>query len=473
MSIAEKYYPNQPTEPKVVTSAVPGPESKKQIETLGKVFDNRHAYFIADYDKSLGNYIADVDGNLFLDLYAQIASNALGYNNPALIEAAKSPEVIRALVDRPALSNFPGKDFANILSAILKGAPKGQTKFWPGLSGADANELAFKAAFMYYQAKKRGYNSAFTTEEEDSVMKNQAPGSPELAVLSFKKAFHGRLFASGSVTASKPIHKLDFPAFHWPKAEYPAYKYPLEENVEENAKEDKRCLNIVEELIKTWHIPVAALIIEPIQSEGGDNHGSAAFFQGLRDITSKYGVVYIIDEVQTGLAATGSLWAHEHFNITPPPDLVTFSKKMQSAGYFFHDDEFIPDKPYRQFNTWSGDSARMTITGAIIKEVLDHDLTSQTAKVGDYIYNGLTKLAEKYSEDINNLRGKNRGTFIAWDFKTSKERDEFIQQSRLRGVNIGGCGATAVRLRPSLTFGTKEADIFLSITEAVLANKHN
>lgn len=120
-----------------------------------------------------------------------------------------------------------------------------------------------------------------------SCMNNASPGTPDLSALSFTSAFHGRLFGSLSLTRSKAIHKLDIPAFDWPAAQFPQLKYPLEEHVEENAAEEKRCLEAVEQIIKEWKNkrPVAALIVEPVQSEGGDNHASPEFFQGLRDVT--------------------------------------------------------------------------------------------------------------------------------------------------------------------------------------------
>ncbi|SCV02577.1 LAME_0H02960g1_1 [Lachancea meyersii CBS 8951] len=469
MSVCTQYYPDEPTAPVVKTSAVPGPESVKELESLGKVFDARPAYFMADYEKSKGNYIVDADGNTYLDLYAQIASIALGYNNPKLIEAAKSPEMIRALVDRPALGNFPSKDLTPILQKILKFAPKGQDKIWSGLSGADANELAFKAAFMYYRAKERGYNKDFSSEENVSVMKNAQPGSPHLAVLSFKKAFHGRLFASGSTTCSKPIHKLDFPAFEWPHAEYPHYQFPLTENDAANRAEDDRCLKIVEHLITSWSIPVAALIIEPIQSEGGDNHASKYFLQSLRDLTLKHGVVYIVDEVQTGVGATGKAWCHEWADIQPPVDLVTFSKKFQSAGYFFHDPLFVPNKPYRQFNTWCGEPARMIIAGAIAQEVQDQNLSAQCARVGDYLFGKLEALQSQYPEKFQRLRGQGRGTFIAWDLPSGAERDALLKSLKLKGCNVGGCAELSVRLRPTLSFEEKHADIFVDALSKAVA----
>lgn len=471
MSISSTYYPEEPSEPLVVTASVPGPESVKQLAELAKVFDTRSSYFLADYEKSLGNYIVDADGNKFLDLYAQIASIALGYNNPVLIKAAQTPEMIRALVERPALGNFPSADLQKQLERLLKFAPKGQNHIWSGLSGADANELAFKAAFMYYRGRERGFDAKFTELENTSVMENHAPGSPDLAVLSFKRAFHGRLFATASVTCSKPIHKLDIPAFDWPHADYPVYKYPLEANEATNQLEDERCLQDVEYIIKTWKCPIAALIIEPIQSEGGDNHASKFFLQSLRELTLKYGIVYIIDEVQTGVGATGILWCHEYAEITPPVDLVTFSKKFQSAGYFFHDPKFIPTATYRQFNTWCGDPTKMIIAGAIGEEIIEKKLVKTCSRVGKYLFDKLLQLQTQYPNQFQNLRGKNRGTFIAWDLKDSSARDGLLYQLKLNGCNVGGCAEKSVRLRPTLTFEEKHADIFIEALKKSLKQK--
>lgn len=149
--------------------------------------------------------------------------------------------------------------------------------------------------------------------------------------------FHGRTFGALSCTHSKPVHKLDVPAFDWPIANFPRYKYPLEENVRENQEEDKRCLANVSELIEKWEkkgMPVAGIIVEPIQAEGGDHHGSPEFFQQLQKIAKSKGVALLIDEVQTGGGPCGSIWCHEQFNLLSPPDLVTFSKKMLTGGFY-------------------------------------------------------------------------------------------------------------------------------------------
>lgn len=127
---------------------------------------------------------------------------------------------------------------------------------------------------------------------------------------------------------------------------YNILEYPLEANAAHNRAEEDRCLAEIEGLIKSWPIPVAAVIIEPIQGEGGDNQASSYFYQQLRLLTKRTGTLMIVDEVQTGVGATGKFWAHEYWNLPSPPDFVTFSKKMQAAG-FYHNLELRPSHPYR------------------------------------------------------------------------------------------------------------------------------
>ena len=366
-----------------------------------------------------------------------------------------------ATVNRPALGNFPSHDWADILeTGILRKAPKGLNQVFTAMAGSDANEIAYKAAFMWKRRQERGGGDVdFTQEEMMTSMKNEQPGSPDLSILSFATGFHGRLFGSLSTTRSKPIHKLDIPAFPWPQASFPHLKYPLADFEAENAKEEQRCLDEVENLITTWPHPPAAVMVEPIQSEGGDNHASPAFFQGLRDLTTKHNILFIVDEVQTGIGATGKFWAHEHWNLDAPPDMVTFSKKAQTAGYYYGRDDLRPNKPYRQFNTWMGDPSKAILFRAIVDEVDRLDLVQNTAQTGEYLYGGLTALAERFPGQIQNLRGGGQGTFIAWD---SPKRDQFLKMGKKHGVNIGGSGERAVRLRPMLIFQPHHGEFSLS-----------
>lgn len=208
------------------------------------------------------------------------------------------------------------------------------------MCGSCSNENAYKNIFIWYQNKKRNY-APYTVEEEQSCLMNQKPGCPDLAILSFNNAFHGRTLGVLATTHSKSIHKIDVPTFDWPIAPFPLYKYPLEDNVAYNKAEDAKCLAVVEELIQTWAKkgkPVAGITIEPIQSEGGDNEGSPEFFQQLQKIAKKNDCALLIDEVQTGGGPTGKFWCHEHFDLPSPPDFVTFSKKMQLGGFYHNPD---------------------------------------------------------------------------------------------------------------------------------------
>lgn len=467
-SVTASYFFEEPKNPIFQTETIPGPKSIALNKELGEVYDNHATYFVTDYFNSLGNYISDADGNKLLDVYCQISSIALGYNNPELIKSAKSDEMVNAIVNRPALACFPSTNYKQILEeGLLAAAPPGMDKIWTSLSGSDANETAYKAAFMYQHAKLRG-DKAFTEEELATCMENKTPGASDMSILSFDKGFHGRLFGSLSTTRSKAIHKLDIPAFPWPRAPFPQLKYPLENFETENRDEEQGCLYQLESIIENSPSQIAAIIVEPVQSEGGDNHATSFFFQGLRDITKKYGILFIVDEVQTGVGASGKMWAHEHWNLTTPPDMVTFSKKFQAAGFYFSNPDLQPKLPYRQFNTWCGDPSKAILAKAIYQEIVKSNLVERTAEVGDYLFEKLLSILSRFPDKVFNLRGKNYGTFIAWDCSSTDLRNKILAASREQGLNMGGCGDQSIRLRPTLLFEKEHADIFLGILESVL-----
>ncbi|GAA5934965.1 4-aminobutyrate transaminase [Sporobolomyces koalae] len=471
-------FPTEPSQPHVKSSAIPGPKSVEASKVIDSFQDNRTHVVVADYAKSRGNYLVDVDGNEMLDVFAQIASISIGYNNPELLKLAKTDEFAIASMNRPALGSFPNAEWSQTIhDGLLSVAPKGTPHLFTQMCGSCANEGALKAAFMAYRARQRGESNqqGFSADELSSCMKNSTPGTPDLVALSFKSAFHGRLFGSLSLTRSKAIHKLDIPAFDWPAVTFPKIKYPLEEFEAENAESESRAIAEVEECIIEWAKKgknVAALIVEPIQSEGGDNHASPNFFKALRTITREHGVFLIVDEVQTGVGATGTFWAHEKWNLQHPPDFVTFSKKMQAAG-FYHAAETRASLPYRNYNTWMGDPIRALQAREMIKFIDQHNLVQHTAEIGSKLFDSLATFASQHPRVMQNLRGKNEGTFISFDCDTPETRDRFVGEMRKVGVVMGGCGDRAVRLRPMLIFGEKQLAVFLDKMEGVLQSlKH-
>lgn len=177
---------------------------------------------------------------------------------------------------------------------------------------------------------------------------------------------------------------------------------------------------------------------------------SPEFFRQLQALCKKHDALFIVDEVQTGVGATGTFWAHEAWHLPTPPDIVTFSKKFQAAGFYMHP-RLRPGQPYRLYNTWMGDPVRAMQAAKIVQEIKNNNLLDNVKEVGQYLQDHLKKIPK-----VENVRGQ--GSFIAFDMDG---RDAFLTEMRQRGVNMGGCGEKTVRLRPMLTFQRHHADILL------------
>ncbi|KAI4462033.1 aminotransferase [Holotrichia oblita] len=464
---ATSFVASEPKEPAV--KQLNGDVHQKMLKDLSNIQYTGGVQFFADLEKSAGNYLVDADGNVFLDCYMQIASLPLGYNYPSLFNVFKDDTKMKMLVNRTALGVYPPTNWGNYLSDILMSvAPPGLKNVQTHMCGTCANEQAFKHIFISHAREKRA-GSNFSEQELTSSMLNKPPGSPNVAILSFKGGFHGRTTGSLSATRTKPIHKIDFPLFsHWPAIPFPNYKYPLEENVRENKAEDQKCLEIFEDTIeqqKRAGYPVAGVIVEPIQSEGGDHEASPEFFQNLQALCKKLGVSFLVDEVQTGCGATGKMWCHEWFNLPSPPDIVTFSKKMQFGGYY-HTVEMQPDKPFRMFNTWMGDPARLFLLEEVLNVMKTKDLIENVRKVGDRTLKGLVEITKEFPNLIHSPRG--RGLLLAITAKDTKLRDAILGKMKAKGILMGGCGDEAIRLRPALIFQDHHSDIFLDRLREVL-----
>ena len=207
-------------------------------------------------------------------------------------------------------------------------------------------------------------------------------------------------------------------------------------------------------------------MVEPIQSEGGDNHASADFFKGLQQLCRKYGAFFIVDEVQTGGGGCGTMWAHEAWDLPTPPDIVTFSKKLHTGGFYMKQN-LVPKDGYRIFNTWVGDPLRLKLLDATLSVIRKDLLLKRVQKSGKILMDGLSSLQKRYPNQMSNTRGM--GTFIAYDLPDDAYRAKFINSCMQRGVLIGGCGVRSIRMRPALIFGDTECEIYLDTLEQVLA----
>jgi len=451
-----------------MNTQVPGPKSAALKEKLVEMQEMSSVTFFADYDRSQGNYIVDVDGNTYLDCFMQIASIPLGYNHPAILSALRDERNLSALANRPAMGHFPNFDWVDRLKASMMAvAPAGMTQVYPMMCGTCSNENGIKMIFMRYMHEQRGGRTAFNEEELSSTLKHQAPGSPSLSMLSFSNGFHGRTIGLLSCSNSRPIQGVDIPSLPWPKAAFPAYKYPLENYVAENKAEDERCLADMEEKIVQATkdgCPVAGVICEPIQAEGGDHHGSAEFFQGMERVCRKYNISLMMDEVQTGGGATGKMWAHEHFGIQP--DVVSFSKKMLSGG-IYHKLSHRPPHPGRILNTWVGDPHKTVLLEQVVKMIQQDSLLDLVTETGKIMQDGLKELEARYPALLSASRGM--GTMCAINVKDAPTRDKILTELRQSGVHLGACGDATIRFRPALIFAPRHAHIMLDKMDSLLA----
>lgn len=445
-----------------VLTAIPGPRSEELRARHGRYQDARTVHLYQDAKRSLGNYLVDVDGNVILDVYGHIAALPVGYNHPDLLAAWHDGRFDWAAGYRPALGIAPPAEWVDLVErTLMRIAPKGLGKLVTVTTGSEAVENAIKAAFIRLARRRRGGAAASDAELAASML-NAQPGVNAFKIVSFEGGFHGRSLGALSLTRSKPIHKLDIPAFDWPMIPFPALRFPLADHAAENRAAEARSLEALEAVFAVHSEDVAAVIVEPIQGEGGDRHASASFFRELRRRTSERGVALILDEVQTGGGATGTLWAHEAFGLSEPPDIVTFSKKMQLGGYYCRD-EFAPAEPFRIFNTFLGDPLRGAQLEVILEIIEKGRLLENVKATGAWLLTALEDLAIRYPALLSGARAQ--GTFAAIDAPDAATQARLLAALRARGLEVGGSGARSVRFRPALVLLPRHAAEAMSILE--------
>lgn len=440
--------PGEPERASMKT-AVPGPRTEELRARHGKHQDARTVHVYQDAQKSIGNYLVDVDGNVMLDIYGHIAAVPVGYNHPELMAALRSGRFDWAVGYRPALGVAPAPEWVDLVErTMMRIAPRGHTKVMTVTTGAEAVENAIKAAFVRKARLLRG-GAAPSAADLAACMENAQASANAMQVVSFEGGFHGRSLGALSLTRSKAIHKLDFPAFAWPKVPFPDVRHPLAEHAAENRAAEARSLEALEAAMKAGNGNIAAVIVEPIQGEGGDRHASASFFAEIRRITRAHEAAFIVDEVQTGGGTTGAWWAHEAWGLADPPDIVTFSKKMQLGGYYSTEEYAVPEA-YRIFNTFLGDPFRGAQLEVIIEIIEKNGLLAATRENGVLLVKELSALASRHPGLLSGARGV--GMFAAIDVRDAPTQVKLLDALRQRGLEVGGSGTRSIRFRPALVF---------------------
>ncbi len=430
-------------------------DSKNVRAVLGKHILADGYEPVMDMEKSHGSWLVDErDGSEYLDMFSMFASGAVGYNHPDIL--AGKDRLAAAALYKPTLSDIYNVQYAEFVEAFSNTAiPEylPHTFFIEG--GALGVENALKVAFDW------------------KVRKNMENGKGEKGgkIIHFKQAFHGRTGYTLSLTnTSDPRKTMYFPKFDWPRIDNPKLSFPLtEDRLEEVKLAEKSSLDQIKAAITNNPDEIAALIIEPIQGEGGDNHFRDEFFVALRQICDENEMLFIMDEVQTGIGITGKWWAHQYNSVKP--DIISFGKKTQVCGLLAGKrveevDKNVFSESSRINSTFGGNLADMVRFHIILEIIEKENLIENANNMGAVLKKELQFLSEEFPAYVTNPRGL--GLFAAFDLPSQTERDKVINGLLKNKLLMLPSGDEAIRFRPHLNVTSEDLKTSIDIIKSTI-----
>jgi L-lysine 6-transaminase len=412
---------------------------------------------VLDLKRSAGSTLYDArSGKRYLDFFTFFASSPVGLNHPKLFEPDFTARLLYAAANKPSNSDVYTVEMAEFLETFSRvGIPSYLPYAFFVSGGALAVENALKTAFDW------------------KVRKNFARGHREErghAVIHFRQAFHGRSGYTMTLTNTDPTKVRHFPKFAgWPRISNPFLRFPLTaESLADVEERERQAVREMETAFAADPDGIAAIIIEPIQGEGGDNHFRREFFLELRRLADEHEALLIFDEVQTGVGMTGAMWAHQHF---VEPDIISFGKKMQVCGILAgrRIDE-VTDNVFRMSSrinsTWGGSLVDMMRAQRYLEIIEEERLVDNAARMGAHLLGRIQAITEAYPALASNPRG--RGLFCAFDLPSAAQRAAVVARAYERGLIILGCGERSIRFRPALAITRDELDEGLAILTGVL-----
>lgn len=450
-----------------MNATIPGPRAAALVARDQKVFApcmGRVYPFVMEH--GLGCEVWDVDGNRYLDFNAGIAVVSAGHSHPQIVRAIQEQATRFIHMAATDFYNEPMVMLGEKLVATMP--PEHDWQVFLANSGTEAIEAAIKLA--RYVTGRQG-------------------------VIAFFGGFHGRSYGALSLTASKPVQRRGyFPLVPGTFHAFYANPYRPPFGVDPS-RVAEACLSYIEDtLFRTVAPPhdVAAIVVEPIQGEGGYVVPAPGFLCGLRRLCDQYGIMLILDEVQSGVGRTGTMWAFEQE--CPPhaagacaacgraqptgcvPDILATAKGLGGGvpiGAIVARKEFTALwEPGSHGNTFGGNALACAAANEVV-DLVRHELAANAARVGAYLMQGLRDLQQRY-EVIGDVRG--RGLMIGIEFVRDRETREparalaqrTMEEAFRRGLLILTCGASAIRLCPPLVLTEAQVDEGLMILEAAL-----
>jgi 4-aminobutyrate aminotransferase len=432
----------------LIKTPLPGPKAHALIQrdalVVSPSYTRGYPFVMA---RGEGAWVEDVDGNVFLDCAAGIAVNSTGHSHPT---------VVAAIVDQAQkFLHMSGTDFyyepqVRLGEVFAEIAPFGGPKrsFFSN-SGTEAIEAAIKLA--RYHTKRHG-------------------------IVAFMGSFHGRTLGALSLTSSKALQRKGFGppmagAYHTQYAT--CYRCPVGERPDTCQAE---CLDMLEHQVLVHLVSpdeVAAVLVEPIQGEGGYVVPASQFHQRLRELTRQHGMLLLVDEVQSGMGRTGKMFGIEHFGVEP--DVVAVAKGVASGlplGVTTARAEVMAWPPGSHASTFGGNPVSCAASLATI-DVLRTTLIAHAAEVGAFMMDGLRALMDKHAI-VGDVRG--RGLMIGVELvrdRTTKERaaterDRVVDACFAKGLLVLGAGRNAIRLSPPLVLTKEQAATAIRILDEAL-----
>lgn len=440
-----------PTQAKQAEAAKVSVHPSAVHATIGKHMLVDALDFVVDLKRSQGSYIYDSKtGKKFLDFFTFVASVPFGFNHPKLGDPEFLEKLTYAAMNKVTNSDAYSVEFAEFVETFANIA---MPEYLPYVffieGGALAVENALKAAFDW------------------KIRKNFANGYKEergTQVIHFQRSFHGRSGYTLSLTNTDPAKTEYYPKFKWPRILNPAIRFPLNDaNLRATIQSEQTAVGQIKDAIRQNKDDIAAIILEPIQGEGGDNLFRKEFFQELRTIADENAILLIFDEVQTGVGLTGKMWAHEHF---VKPDMVSFGKKTQVCGFMSSKriDE-VSDNVFkvssRINSTWGGSIVDMVRAQKYFEIIQQENMVENAGTVGEYLLKGLRELEQEFSGLVSASRGI--GLHCAFDLPTADQRLTLRKKAYDKGLVILGSGERSIRFRPPLNLRKEEVDQGMTI----------
>jgi len=411
---------------------------------------------VQDLERSHGAWIYDSRREReVLDFFTSFSSYPLGYNHPKLLLPEVRERLLRAAVTKPSNADVYTTYFAEFVATFARTVP-----------------AAFKRHLFFVDGGALAIENALKTAFDWKVRKNLAAGKGEQGyqVIHFRQAFHGRSGYTLSLTNTADPRKTQyFPKFQWPRILNPKLSFPVTDEVLRRVEQqEQEAIAAIEQVLREQGDDVAAIIIEPIQAEGGDNHFRQEFLAALRRIADRNEVLLVFDEVQTGFATTGRWWSFEHFGVEP--DVFAFGKKTQQCGMAatgrIDDVDSVFKISSRINSTWGGNLVDMVRCQRFVEIIEEDDLVANAEAMGEKLLAGLRGLEDVFPGRVTNARG--RGLFAAFDVPSTEVRNETLKAMNDESLLALPCGDLSIRCRPPLVISAGEIEEALRRMERAL-----